>query len=36
MFSISLRITAIFLMMACGVWLRRSRIIDEVFNRPPW
>ena len=33
MFSIFLRIAAIFLMMTCGVWLRRRQVIDEVFNR---
>ncbi len=33
MFAIVLRTAAIFLMMACGFWLRRRGEIDEDFNR---
>lgn len=33
MFVIFLRTAAIFLMIACGVWLRLSNRIDEDFNR---
>jgi len=33
MFAIFLRTAAIFMMMGCGVWLRRTRMADDLFNR---